>query len=458
MAAPAPPPPGFVLQLAPGVLVRQGGRLLVGGSPLRLIRLSTSGAAVLARWAAGEPLGDAAPERALARRLLDAGVLTPQPIPTLDLSEVAVVVPVHDAPTALARCLATVRATAIPGALLVADDGSPDGAAIAAVASRHGAALVRAPARGGAAAARNLGMAATSQPIVAFVDADVVVEPGCLQRLVAHLDDPAVGAAAPRVLGLREHGLIGRYEARHSSLDMGPVPGLAAPGGRIPYVPSATLVVRRDAVPPGGLDEGMPIGEDVDLVWRMAAAGHRIVYDPVASVRHDHRTRPSAFARRRWTYARSIGPLARRHRGALPALRADPLTAATLAALAARRPVAVAGLLALRLLRTRRAIAGTTPHATRLAARLTAYGTGMALRSAGHAVRRAWSPALVLTGRAGMRLLAAAYLIRMLEPDGPRGAGELALAAIDDAIASLGTWAACAEHRTAEPLMVRWPT
>ena len=40
VAGAALPPPGFRVTLAAGVLVTDGGRLLVGGAPLRLTRLS----------------------------------------------------------------------------------------------------------------------------------------------------------------------------------------------------------------------------------------------------------------------------------------------------------------------------------------------------------------------------------------------------------------------------------
>jgi GT2 family glycosyltransferase len=73
-------------------------------------------------------------------------------------------------------------------------------------------------------------------------------------------------------------------------------------------------------------------------VWRLHAAGHSIVYDPDAIVRHNHRTRPAEFWPRRFDYARSIGPLARRHPHALPALHAEPWSTAVIASLILRRP------------------------------------------------------------------------------------------------------------------------
>ena len=71
--------------------------------------------------------------------------------------------------------------------------------------------------------------------------------------------------AAPRIVALPPStGWLGRYEAVHSSLDLGPDPALIVPRSRVAYVPSAAMVVRRDAAGTG-FDEDMHVAEDVDL-------------------------------------------------------------------------------------------------------------------------------------------------------------------------------------------------
>ena len=55
------------------------GRVLVGGSPLRLVRLSAGGASVLDAWSAGDAIGASAPRQKLARRLLEVGLAHPRP-------------------------------------------------------------------------------------------------------------------------------------------------------------------------------------------------------------------------------------------------------------------------------------------------------------------------------------------------------------------------------------------
>jgi glycosyltransferase involved in cell wall biosynthesis len=112
------------------------------------------------------------------------------------------VVPTHDRLPQLERCLVALAAAYPVAHLLVVDDGSAAAADVAAIARANGADVVRHDTPQGPSAARNSGLRGTTASLIAFVDSDVVVEPGCLERLAGHFADQAVGAAAPRVLAL----------------------------------------------------------------------------------------------------------------------------------------------------------------------------------------------------------------------------------------------------------------
>src|SRR5262249_58689807 len=160
------------------------------------------------------------------------------------------------------------------------DDGSRDRAAVQGAAIAAGASVVRRPVNGGPAAARNTGLAAADTPLVAFLDSDCVPGPGWLDALLPHFTDPAVGAVAPRIVPHEAgHTWLARYEGASSTLDMGQRPSIVRPGSRVPYVPGAALVVRAAAAGPG-FAEDMQVGEDVDLVWRLGAAGWRAAAPP----------------------------------------------------------------------------------------------------------------------------------------------------------------------------------
>ena len=414
MTVPAAPaqrlPDGFVVRLAAGTRRRDGGTTLLGGSPLRQLRLAPAARPLLR----GDTLrvGDAR-TAALAARLLDAGVADPH-LPPSPFPEVTVVVPVKDRTDGLARLLAALRAD--PGTagcpVVVVDDGSAEPAAVAEVA--RGTRLIRHEWARGPAAARNAGLRVAGTEVVAFLDSDCVPAPGWLERLAGHLADPRMALVAPRITAVPtgRSTWLTRYESLHSALDMGAVPARVAPLTAVSYVPSAALLARRVALG-DGFDESMWVAEDVDLVWRLAAAGWRVRYEPAAQVAHDHRVTLRDWLRRRAFYGTGAALLAQRHGAAVAPVVLSPWSAAAWAAVLTGRPLGVLaaggvlGAAAARLARRLAAPDRRPPH--RLAAALVLRGTAASGRTLARAVTRHHWPLAVgaaLVSRRARRLVA----------------------------------------------------
>ncbi|HWB66284.1 MAG TPA: mycofactocin biosynthesis glycosyltransferase MftF [Mycobacteriales bacterium] len=338
---PAPLPVGAVIELDRGTVELAGDRL-AGGIPRRVIRLSDRGRTAWAELRGGR-VGSTA-SGVLARRLVDAGMAHPLPAPVASAGEVTVVVPVRDRARLLERCLAAVAGR---HRVVVVDDGSLDPSAIADVADRHDATLARRDRAGGPAAARNAGLAYVDGDLVAFLDSDCMPAPDWVDRLAGHFADPLVAAVAPRVVTDRSESA--RYLDRCGLLDLGRRRAGVRPLGRPTYVPTAALLVRRTALQSLGeqpFDAALRYGEDVDLVWRLTAAGWRVRYDPSVEVRHaEPGTWPGRLARR-YRYGSSAASLARRHPGRLTHLPLAPLPALAVAAVMARRPVVAAAAVA----------------------------------------------------------------------------------------------------------------
>ena len=74
----APAPAGLRLTPDPGTRFAAGGLVLVGGSPVRVLRLTPAGARQVRGWFSGTPLPASEASRLLARRLLDAGLAHPE--------------------------------------------------------------------------------------------------------------------------------------------------------------------------------------------------------------------------------------------------------------------------------------------------------------------------------------------------------------------------------------------
>jgi glycosyltransferase involved in cell wall biosynthesis len=203
--------------------------------------------------------------------------------------EVSVVLAVHDQARWIGETIASVRAqTFTDWELVVVDDGSTDGTAdvVAGVADAR-VRLLRQP-RAERAAARNRGVAATTAPLVAFLDGDDLWRPEKLARQVAALRAaPAAGLcytvarfvdAGGRPLPLRKppRGIVGPL-----------FPGLLRGNAII----LASVVVRRTALDAvGGFDETLPAFgcEDWDLWLRIARRHPAIAIDDELTLYRQH--------------------------------------------------------------------------------------------------------------------------------------------------------------------------
>lgn len=459
-------PQGWSITLDPQVRRTDHRRTLIGGFPLRVLRLTEAGARWLDEVADGGAVPSSAAARSLARRLVDGGIAVPRPTPAVrhTPADVAVVIPVRDDPRGLRSTLATLGTDA--GEVVVVDDGSRDPGAVRGAAATVGASVLRNETPQGPGGARQRGWRASDRPVVAFLDADVEVPPGWLDALLAHLDDPTVAAVAPRIRAQAGDAprWLARYEDRRFPLDLGPLPGPVRPGSRVSYVPTAALVVRRDALEAvGGFDETLHLGEDVDLVWRLAARGLGVRYEPAVVAQHPSRSTPRAALRQRFRYGTSTTPLAGRHGRAGAPLGISGWSAlAWLAALLGHPAVAagVAGGTTAALVPKLRGLDRPVVESVRLAGKGHLFA-GLAVADA---LRRPWWPVALLLGwrvrRARPALLAAATIPALLEwrDDRPEvgPVAYVALRLVDDAAYGAGVWAGCLRGRSVAALLPRF--
>ena len=464
-----PLPEGFGIRLDPEARCETGGRTLIGGAPMRLLRLSDDAAKLLAGLRGGAP-AESAEARRLGRRLCEAGLA--HPVPPAGggpgPGDVTCVIPVRDDLAGLQALLASLRANRpVPAGVLIAEDGSRDPHTFAEQARRREARIIQRESARGPAAARNEGWRATDTAVVAFLDADVEVTPDWLTPLLAHFADPTVAAVAPRVRApAAPRSTLDRFERHCSPLDMGPAPSIVGPQRRVRYVPSAALLFRREALEAlGGFDEDLPVGEDVDLVWRAAAAGWTVRYEPSVVVHHRNRPSWGALGRQRFGYGTSSTPLAARHPEVVTPLEIPPWSLAAWAALAlgGRKgvwPAASVTARAVRRLHEQTARRGETPLVE--VARMVVRGHLASGQRAAAALRRTWLP-LLLAATAwpwGRRLALAALLVEPLTSWATRrpGVGPLrwtAATLFSDAAHCAGVWRGAAAGRSAAALRPR---
>ncbi|WP_436700515.1 mycofactocin biosynthesis glycosyltransferase MftF [Nocardioides sp. BYT-33-1] len=456
---------GFRVRLRDDLVRADGGRLLVGGSPVRAVRLGDRARALLDN---GELTVADAATAGLARRLLDGNLAEP----VLDdievpLADLTVVVPVRDRANQLSRCLAAL----VPLRVIVVDDASEQPHAVAEVARRHGARLLPLTTNLGPAGARNAGLRLVRTPLVAFVDSDVTVDAAALRDLGRHCADPRVALVGPRVVGLARSAPTGRrarwferYDAVASSLDLGRTGGRVLPGAAIGWLPSACLVGRTELLGEG-FEHAWRVAEDVDLVWRLTDAGHVVRYDPTVEAHHDVRGSVRAWLGRKFVYGTGGADLAARHGDKVAPAVLSPTMALAAAVVLQRRwwslPVA-----SLATWRTARRLSPGLPATTdrpAVARGLAVRGLGWAVRQESGLLLRHWWPFAALAAPVSgpvRRALATAVLVDLAvflhERPGVDPLTAVAARRLDDLAYGSGLWWGALRRRCFRCLAVRW--
>lgn len=419
---------------------------MLGGSPTRLIRLAPG---VL-----GEDKRTLCVTEQVGTRLVDLGFAWPEPASALpvDSDLVSVVVPARCSPPVLEDLLSGLAGLDI----VVVDDCSPT--PLESSAAKYQARYVRLPRNLGPAEARNVGFKMTTNPYVVFCDSDTRAGVDDVLALVRHLAHEQVAAAAPRIVTaeVAEPTWLSRYESAASSLDMGSTSSIVRPGGRVPWVPSAVLAVHRDRVGHAPFDAEMRSGEDVDLVWRLVERNWLVYYDAEVVVPHLPRTRPFAWAHRKFIYGLSAAQLYLRHGNAVAPARLNWWSLGALFTLISGRPVLAGAALGARALNVRRKLRSRDLDAS-LRAELEVAAITNPVGHGRRMILGPWAP-LLLTFRRGRRLLFVTAVIDAIHSWATKrpqlGIGTFAAARrIDDLAYTLGVWVGAARTRTLGPLL-----
>ena len=272
-----------------------------GGRPIELIRiqrpadgfLSVSSILNAGCADAGEP---AAPrgQAAQGQRAADRVALKPTPV--------SVVIPTHERPDDLARCLQSLALIRSEHEVIVVDNAAATNRT-AEVAGRFRVRYVAEPTKG-LNRARNAGLAAARHDVVAFADDDVAVSPGWLTAISECFADPNVGCATGLVLpleletaGQEEFELYCQHRRdlqRHvysRNVMRSSAAGIVGMGANMAFRRDLLLALGRfDARLGGGTRTRS--ADETDMFARILDAGWLIVYTPDAYVWHRHRRTP----------------------------------------------------------------------------------------------------------------------------------------------------------------------
>lgn len=184
----------------------------------------------------------------------------------------------------------------------------------------------------GLSRARNAGLHAAAQPIVAFLDDDVVVDGDWLDRLCTTFETApeavcVTGLILPFDLETREQLTFeqfarfgSRFERRDYRIDQPPhddplfpfTPGNFGSGGNMAFRTQALLSVGAYDT---SLGAGTPArgGEELDVFLRLLAGGATLVYQPAAIVWHRHPQGEIELRRKVFSYGIGLGATLGKH-------------------------------------------------------------------------------------------------------------------------------------------------
>ncbi|MDH3752621.1 MAG: glycosyltransferase [Acidimicrobiia bacterium] len=213
--------------------------------------------------------------------------------------ELSVVIAAHNAAGTLADQIQALREQASADVeIIVVDNASTDGTAAIVGSLQDGSGVLRLehePLRG-ASAARNHGVSRARGRMLAFCDADDIVGPEWVAGVLGGLADSPVVTGPLDVHSLNEPAFA-------DSRGLGWTRRLEDFRGLFPVAHSGNFAIRRDVFEAlGGFDVTRPIGEDVDLSYRLWCAGHRIAFEPRLELRYRYPTTLGALWRQGFSH------------------------------------------------------------------------------------------------------------------------------------------------------------
>ncbi|MBI4262149.1 glycosyltransferase family 2 protein [Candidatus Uhrbacteria bacterium] len=188
----------------------------------------------------------------------------------MSIPVISIVIPTYNHREALPRCLASIAAQTFQDfEVIIVDDGSTDGTAEAVRNFQFpipNSQFLRFEKNRGAPAARNTGLRAAKGEYILFCDADVVMRPDMLKRMMQALREhpDASYAYCSFKFGWKTFTLF-PFDANRLR--------------RMPYIHSTSLI-RRTHIPKNGWDESLIKLQDWDFFLTVLEEGHGGIWIP----------------------------------------------------------------------------------------------------------------------------------------------------------------------------------
>ncbi|MDQ1456102.1 MAG: hypothetical protein QOH28_1722 [Actinomycetota bacterium] len=185
--------------------------------------------------------------------------------------DLTVVIPARNAEDILEECLTSIAASG-PAEIIVVDGNSTD--RTVEIARRYAQQILNDEGKG-LPAARLMGAQAAKSPLIALIDADVVLHPGALRELVAEYQRDGYDALQAGLLSESGSGYWGQALVHHHRT-----------GRSKGWFGLVATIIGRDTLLQHGFDAAFMSGEDIEFRWRLARAGLKLGVSSKTIVAH----------------------------------------------------------------------------------------------------------------------------------------------------------------------------
>ncbi|RJQ16228.1 MAG: glycosyltransferase [Nitrospiraceae bacterium] len=214
----------------------------------------------------------------------------------------SIIIPVYNGEATIENCILSLLNQSMPAdtyEIIVVDDGSTDstGDVVGKFAGSKNLKYIHQK-NSGPSAARNCGVEAASGEIVLFIDADCEASFNWIEEMLRPFKDAGV-AGVKGVYTSRQKEIIARlvqleYEDKYNRMKRFP---------SIDFIDTYACGYRRKVFrQAGGFDNSFPTAsvEDQEFSFRIAKKGHKLVFNPKASVRHLHAASLGNYLRKKY--------------------------------------------------------------------------------------------------------------------------------------------------------------
>ena len=196
----------------------------------------------------------------------------------------AVVLPFSNSERTLPRCLQALRAsTRVPDEVIAVSDGSSDRSA--QIAREFGCKVIELAENRGPAHARNVGARAATSDILVFLDADVIIEPDTLSKILKWFQKPELTVLQCVYSHQPDYNLVTQYQQSYAYYF-----NWHLLEDETTVLATSCCAIRRWVFEgSGGFNTKIKnaTAEDEELGYELIDRGHTIALDKDITVRHD---------------------------------------------------------------------------------------------------------------------------------------------------------------------------